>query len=69
MRQLTQDEIEACANAPQFTEVKPEQVCGPTSDGGLAARIARLNICRYRELRDAYEYQVGLRQRPDAYYN
>jgi len=67
-RQLTDPEIEACTTAPQFSEVRAVDVFGAKSDGALAARIAKANVVRYRQLREEWEYESGLRQRPDSFY-
>ena len=51
-----------------FSDVKPEQLFGPASDGFLAQRVASQNLPRYRELRTEYDYIIGMKKRPDSYY-
>lgn len=68
MRPLTQDEIDACASSPQFANVRGVDVFGARSSGELAARIAAANRVRYRELREEYELEAGLKPRPNSYY-
>ena len=68
MKDLTEEEIAACANAPQFTNVRAVDVFGAHSDYSLAARIAKVNPVRYRQLRDEYELEAGLKPRPDSFY-
>ena len=68
MRQLTDPEIEACKDAPQFESTTPEQLFGKNADGQLAATVARLNVVRYRQLREEYDFITGMKKRPDSFF-
>lgn len=67
-RELTVEQEEACASAPQFANVRAVDIFGAHSDGELARRIAAANIVRYRQLREEFEYESGIKRRPDSFY-
>ena len=66
---LTDEQAEQAEHGPKFETVRPEQLFGPAADFALANRISRLNLARYRELRQQYLWDTGQEPRPANYYD
>lgn len=59
---LTQDELDAAADAPQYPEIRPQDIWGPTGSGALGQRIFEKNRKRYLELRHKWLVELGVRK-------
>ena len=63
---LTDEQAEQAEHGPKFESVTWQQMM---ADGALASRIARLNLARYRELRQQFLWESGQEPRPVGYYD
>ena len=66
---LTNEQTSQAEHGPKFETVRPEQLFGPAADFALANRISRLNLARYRELKQQYLWDTGQEPRPANYYD
>ena len=68
MRDLTREQLEACASAPRWENVTPAMLFSAQADYSLSKRVYASNPQRYRELRLEWEYLSGKRARPDSFF-
>lgn len=66
---LTDEETLACESAAQYPNVTPMMLWGAKGDAILAARIARTNLVRYRQLHHEWLVEIGQERPPEDHWD